>query len=86
MAPAGAWTLPRLPQPSAEESPSHVPGLRLPPRSYRRCYGYESLSRIKSVSGSWLPACGTQQTALMAASPPHTPWVEGRREKQVRQA
>lgn len=86
MAPAGTCTLPRLPQPSAEESPSHVPGLRLPPCSYRRCYGYESLSRIRSVSGSWLPACGTQQTALMAASPPHTPWVEGRREKQVQQA
>lgn len=28
---AGTWTLPRPPQPSAEESPSHVPGLRLPP-------------------------------------------------------
>lgn len=49
MAPGGTCTLPRLPQPSAEESPSHVPGLRLPPCSYRRCYGYESLLRIKSL-------------------------------------
>lgn len=49
------------------------------PGSYRRCYGYESLPRINRAGGSWPPARGTQRSAPMAASPPHSPWVEGRR-------
>lgn len=61
------------------------PGCACPPAATGDAMAMKASCEL-NLSGSWLPACGTQQTALMAASPPHTPWVEGRREKQVQQA